>query len=143
MKKILFLLLIPVLCFGQIKGDFYLKNRNLEVNKMIIKYFSDNLKYIKSVGNKTKIKIAYEKEFFTKTKSKIIEGFLCQYEVNPLNKEIMIFKPKTKYIEFDFKKKKKSKDSNWSNNDDDDIYKPKDLKEKIKNKIKKKRGIKP
>jgi len=133
MKTILFLLL-PVLLFAQFEGDFYLEKNTLELNKVLIDYFTTNLDIIKSVGGKTKIKIAYQKQFLKNTKTTRIDDFFVQWEKIPLEKDVRLFVPKTKYIEFDFKNKKIKRFVNWSNNDNDDFKKPKNLKEKVKKK---------
>jgi len=143
--KILLFLLIPVLCFGQMEGSFYLTKKQVFVNNATIKYLTNNLNRIVSIGGQVKYKIPYEKEFLPKTKTTFVNDFLCQYEVTYLgmNKDITIFKPKTKYIEFDFKKKTIIKDKDFTLNDNADITKPIDLKEKLQKKEKLIKGIKP
>jgi len=131
MKKIFLFLFLPFVCFGQIKGNFYLSNTKIELNKTIIEYLTKNINKIVSIGGQVKYKIPYEKEFLLNTKSTYIDGFLCQYEKKLFLEDITIFKPKTKYIEFDFKSKKIIKDKNYLQNDNDDIFKPSDLKEKL------------
>jgi len=131
MKKIFLFLFLPFVCFGQIKGNFYLSNTKIELNKTIIEYLTKNINKIVSIGGQVKYKIPYEKEFLLNTKSTYIDGFLCQYEKKLFLEDITISKPKTKYIEFDFKTKKIVKDKNYLQNDNDDIFKPSDLKEKL------------
>ena len=141
-KNLLILfLLFPIISFAQserknFEGLMYLANdKTIEMNQGVIDWLTANLDKIVSIGGKTTISIPVQKEFKKRMRLRWIDGYLCQYAYT--GSDVTLQKPKTKYIDFDFKQKKiKEKQSN---DDSDDPFKPSDakLKEKVKDKDKK------
>lgn len=143
MKKAYLLIVVlfyPFICSGQNLGPIYLKkNIAIELNQDIVKYLTEHLKEIKSVGGKTVIYIPIRQEFKKERKSWIIGRHLYQYEWK--NKDIEFDKIKTTVLEFDFDKDKITTKN--QNDDDNSFLKDKDAKEKIKSKDKPSTGVTP
>jgi len=123
---------------GHIEGTILLnKNVTVQINNDLVNYLTANLTNIESINGQTIINIPIEREYKKNRRSRIIEGYFCQYEwtIFPDGDDVTIDNIKTTYLEFDFDKDKiteKHKD------DDDGMFdKPSDLKEKIKIKDKK------
>jgi hypothetical protein len=142
-KLILILLILPCLAFsqhkGHIEGTIYLsKNITIELNQELVAFLTANLTIIESIDGKTVINIPIARDYKKNRRSRIIEGYFCQYEwvIYPDRDEVILDDIKTTYLEFDFDKDnitQKHKD-----NDDDMFDKPDDLKDKIKSKDKEK-----
>lgn len=141
MKKILLVIILfyPFICSGQ-NGAIYLKNNiAIEMNQDIVKYFTDNLKDIKSVDGKTVVYVPIRQEVKKGLRSWIIGRHLYQYEWK--NKDIEFVKIKTTFLEFDFDKDKITTKN--QNDDDLSFLKDKDAKKKIKDKDKPSTGVTP
>lgn len=138
MKKLIFIFwFIPILCFSQSNNIVFNNKTVISMNQATIDYVLRNQNFIKSFNGKTKIYIPYEKTFMPNVKSTYIENQFVQYEWTFTGLwDVTIFKPKTKYYICDFTKEfpdpKVIKDKKIYDNDDLDIFKPKDLKNKIK-----------
>ncbi len=135
MRKLIFILFCTSL-FAQEKT---LKWDSAE----LISYFTRNLRNIESVGGKTWVAIPLEQTLNTTAKTMIIEGYPVQYKhtseigefVGAEDLEVEILKLKTKAIYFNFETKRIT---DVDLNVDDDVFRrPKDLKEKVEDKIKK------
>ncbi len=121
---------------GKLDGTIYLANdQTVVMNQQLIKILTDNLKNIVSIKGQTTYLVPIEKQFKKRLRTRLVDGFLVQYAyVGTVNPAVSLQKPKTKYIEFDFKQKKIKEVS--KNDDNDDPQKPSDtkLKEKVKEK---------
>ena len=85
-------------------GLFYLsKDQTIKMNQDVVEYLTVNLDNIISIGGKTKISIATEKEFKRRLRMRFVGGFLVQYAWTGV--DISLQKPRSKIIEFDFDKK--------------------------------------
>jgi len=121
---------------GKLDGTIYLANdQTVAMNAVIVKYLTDNIGRIASVGGKTTYLVPVAKEFKKRLRTRLVDGYMVQYAyVGTVNPAVSLQKPKTKYIEFDFKTKKIKEVS--KNDDNDDPWKPSDtrLKDKVKEK---------
>jgi hypothetical protein len=93
---------------GKLDGTIYLANdQTVAMNAVIIKYLTDNIGRIASVGGKTTYLVPVAKEFKKRIRTRLVDGYMVQYAyVGTVNPAVSLQKPKTKYIEFDFKTKK-------------------------------------
>jgi hypothetical protein len=136
MKKliaILFFLTIANGLFAQdrrgiLEGTIYLANdQTVRMNAELVQYLRDNIQRIVSIGGKTTVSIPIEKQFKRRLRTRIVNGFVVQYAyVGSAAPAVALQKPRTRYIEFDFKTKKTRETA--ANHDNDDPMKPTDAK---------------
>ena len=129
MKKLIILILfLPLVLQGQ---EFRIKKNKANINQDIIKFYIANINNIESVNGDSVIFIPFEKQFLPDIKVRDIDGFLAAYEITNLGitKKITLFPAKNSGYEFDFKNSKYKLKK--YDNDDNDFFKPKDLKEKL------------
>ena len=137
MRKLLFFLLFPCLSYCQIDNIRFTKTTVItNMNQKIIEYVKRNQEFIKSINGNKIIYIPYEKIFLSDVDGTYIDKFFTQYEWTFKNGrwDITVFTPKTKYYVCDFTKEKNkiTKDDKLYVNDNLDLSKLINLKDKLK-----------
>ena len=133
MIRVILLVLIPSLLFGQNWIGYFEKDTDVYLNERIIKHFEDNYKRIESYRGKEKITIPFIKTFKAGDPITFIDGYPYQYKIDKDFKIVTINSLECYVYEFDLKKKEINITN--KNNDNDDDIKEKDnnkLEEKIK-----------
>jgi hypothetical protein len=136
MKKLIFIFLFPYLAYCQIDNVIFNNTTVIKMNEAVIEWIERNQHFIESIDGNKIVYIPYEKTYFSNTKGTYIDNQFVQYEWTFKNGkwDITVFTPKTKYYVCDFTKEKDKiiKDKKQYDNDNIDLFKPKDLKNKIK-----------
>lgn len=131
-KLILYFIFIPLICYSQ---DIKFKHKTvISMNTELINSLIAKQNLIKSFNGQTKVYIPYEKTFLPDITTTYIDNQMVQYEWTFKGKyQITEFKPKTKYYIFDFTKKNEKviRDEKLYDTDDLDIFKPKEIKNKL------------
>jgi len=138
MKKILFFLLLPTLLYGQLRGPMYFdKKVTIKCDYgYLIDLYTANIKSFEDVNGETVVVVPIERYYQQRVMSMFVDGYLAQYEWLPSGNDIVVHYLNTRVKEFDFKKDKITEKTVV---DDSKCFdKPKDLKDKIKQKDKKK-----
>ena len=121
---------------SKMDGTFYLANDvTVRMNDHVVRWIEANFDQIISIEGKTVYLVPVEKQFKRRLRTRIIDGYIVQYAyTGAVTPVVSLQKPRTKFIEFDFKKKAKKEVA--KNDDNDDPGKPTDakLKEKVKEK---------
>lgn len=87
---------------ANISGLMYLaKDKTVLMNQEIIQWLTSRLPDIISIGGKTTVSIPISKEFKKRLRLRFVDGYLCQYAYTGVN--VSLQKPKTKFMDFDFK----------------------------------------